>query len=359
MKPQKIDLHLVAKYEASGGDPEIIIKQTNNSVNQYLVSDNNNYIFVFDNTFNTKILNGSRYLGKGLSTAVFALKKLKSPNDSIPIDNLILRMIDPQNDLDRYLEKWEEDISILPNNIPKIYLYGLIFKGKMIIAKYTLVKKYGDESKINQLNFNNKKKFLQKLLEALKILQLKNYTYRDLKIENIGYEPDDKGDVNQFIVLDYDDTTILDTNGPFFNGGCPWSCAAPYPPYYIIIDYNEKKSDYRSRLDKLPVFGLATIIIQLFYGPKAMNIIYAKHITPVRQKYGHPYKSFPKLYEEKSRFDALITGINDLIPFQGLKDDKDDKFIKENLIIPLLSHNYEDIPTFSQLLESYNSHFGL
>ena len=353
VKVLKMDLYLSPTTQLSGGSPESIIKSTNNTINKYLVTQNYSSVYEFDPNFNTKQLNGSTYLGKGGLTAVFEVKKIKSPYPWIPDRKLIVRMVDASTNLDDYINKWHQDRQILPNNVPEIYHYGGIFKGNVMIAVYSMVKKYGDESEIRKLDFNNKKKLLQKLLQCLKTLQSKDYTYRDLKFANIGYEPDHQGNVDQFIVLDHDEVTILNINGPFFDQligqGCDWYCAGTFPPYYVIRDFQTNNLNWRSRLDKLSVLGLAEIIINLFYGNSGLTIV-NKYIYTA-YSLGDPYILLAKLFESPNQYGNLINDIVKMTPINGYTGDNNDQLIKK-LIVSLLHQRYDQIPTFDMLLDA-------
>jgi hypothetical protein len=355
----KMDLYLSPIKQQTAGDPKTIIRETNNEVNKFLVNADYSTVFEFNDTLNKQISGKSRYLGAGSFTAVFAVDKIKSSEQMIPNDSLIIRMIDPNKNLDKYLHKWKEDSQVLPKNIPKIYLSGRIFKDKTVVAVYTLVKKYSDISQIDKLDMNNKEILLQKLLEVLKTLQLKNYTYRDLTPPNIGYEEDHLGNIDNVIVLDHDRRTILNINAQFFNqfdrSGCEWYCAGTYVPYYIIDDYLKKTKNWRSRLDKLSVFGLATIIIRLFYGELGTYNVIIKHFPFSTLSYQR--SSYP--YENAQKLQSFINDVMSQKPLYGQIGDSDDQFIKNSLIMPLLSPNYDLIPSFSDLLNSYNAHFGL
>ena len=360
---KKINLYLAQTVEMIGGDVDELIEKVSNDFNRYLKSEDNSYIFEFDDVLNKKELGPSTYLGKGGVTAVFAMKRIKSFDESIPKEGLILRLVEnePDNDLTEYLEKWKEDMKILPNNIPEIYLYGRLYKDKLLVGLYSLVKKYEDADTITQLNMPNRRQLLLKLLETLAFLESKGYTYRDLKLPNIGYEKDDEGNVSQFIVLDHDVRTILSLSDPFFNrfkkAGCKWMCAGTYPPYYVIEDYLNKNPNWRDRLDKLSVIGLVTIIVKLFYGGEGYSKFIAKNFYPLyTEPDGSPYSGLKGLYNEPSKLKKLIQDLNSLAPLEGHPNDANDWFIKRKLLIPLLKRNYEDIPNFSELLKLYKSH---
>lgn len=370
--PQPIEINLylsptallLDKSAMSGGDPMDLIRMTENNKNKYLVSKDNSYSFMFNAKNNIKKISGteSQYLGAGALTAVFALTKIYSPDDSIPMDNLILRMVDLREDLDEYLVKYEEDSQILPENLPKIYLYGNIYKEGQAQSRYMIVKKYNDESVIQKLDANSKILLASKLLRVLKKLQQCGYLYRDLKLSNIGYDTNDKGDVATFIVLDHDEKTILRPDSSFFDefvgAYCNWYCAGTYPPYYLIDDAIKGKKDWKQRLDKLAVGGLAHTLIELFYGREGSRDIYGKFVYPFYQTgdTGDIYNGFKKLYT-KPQFDQMMAAIDSLDPVGSIIK-VDDAFLKNQIIKPVLRGAYNEIPTFDQLSTIFDKHFN-
>ena len=209
------------------------------------------------------------------------------------------------------------------------------------------------------LNYDNKKILLLKLLEVLNKLQIIGYTYRDLTVPNIGYKPDENGDVKNYIVLDHDASTILDIKSEdtvvFFDGmeRCDWTCAGTYPPYYVIDDFINDNKNWKQRLDKLSVLGLAAIIIQLFYGDVGTKKIIGGHFLPAYDA-GKPYEGIKILYD--NHFSELKADIQTLIPLYS--SNSDDLFLK-SMITSLLMMKYEDIPTFKNLLSDYAKQFKL
>jgi len=347
----------------SGGDPESLIEDVENTINKYIHSLDNKYIFQFDDVLNTKSHQQSVYLGAGGLTAVFGMKLIKSSDQIIPKRGLILRLVDdiPENDLHNYIDKWEEDKLILPRNIPDIYLYGSLYKGNKVIGLYSLVKQYEDYKSIDKLDMPNRIKLVKLLLQTLFELQLYRFTYRDIKFQNIGYEKDEFGNVENFIVLDHDSITLLDLDDTFFDQfsqtGCDWYCAGTYPPYYLINDYDNKVKGWLPKLDKLSTLGLFTIMVRIFYGKVGYTSVVGKYIDSQLNS-GFPYDGLIELYTKNSVLGKFLRTIQNLQPLEWSLHDPTDSFIKNAFLLALLDPNYDRIPTYDHLLDIYTDYFG-
>jgi hypothetical protein len=97
------------------------------------------------------------------------------------------------------------------------------------------------------------------LINCLIILQNNNYALWDLKLQNIGY-----GNNYNCVIIDYDEHTILPINKS--------SSANTYYPTYVYINYLSFKNKYNDNtfinninLNKIPVAGLADVILGLFF----------------------------------------------------------------------------------------------
>lgn len=234
--------NLIIRQNMTGGSPEKIIELINlndsNFENILISTLDDNYKFKFTKD-NTQNYNGSKYLGKGALTAVYKIKLFsQNPINGYMIsdkykDELILRIYENRDmaediDLDIYqglpdieiggedtykdaqsqfINMWTEHKQLFPENIIDIFMYGEIMIPTKYIGYYTITRTYSDEKKLKELSLINKIKYLKKLLEFLLKLRQHGYTYRDLKFPNIGF--DKNNDEYNFIVLDYDNHTIL------------------------------------------------------------------------------------------------------------------------------------------------------
>jgi hypothetical protein len=199
-KPCSTNLHI-------GGHPTNTIKTIQNIKNKYLHFDGCARQFTFDDNLNTKTdINGSKYLGKGGVTAVFSIKDDKGAI-------YILRIEDAKttNDLNKFIASWTTDKTLFPKNIIEIHAYGIAMLDGVIIGTYMITNKYFDFDEILKLNLYKKNIFTKRMLQFIVLLKEHDIFYRDFKLENIGFD----NDLN-FIVLDYDDITLVRKNSPFF-----------------------------------------------------------------------------------------------------------------------------------------------
>src|SRR5258706_8863556 len=135
-------------YQGKKESSEAIIQKIQTHSNPYLISEDNNYLFQFDDQLNTQSDNAlSSYLSKDIFTALFAVKKIRTIDQTIS-DTLILKVFDKSQDLDYFVHKWYKDIIMLPQNIPQIYLFGSLYQGQTQIGVYVLTKKYNDITNI-------------------------------------------------------------------------------------------------------------------------------------------------------------------------------------------------------------------
>lgn len=234
--------NLIIHPNMTGGSPEEIIELINlndsNFENILISTLDDNYKFKFTKD-NTKYYNGAKYLGKGALTAVYKIKLVSQVSINGYMisdkykDELILRIyenMDIAEDTDLYTYRgkpdievggedlyddaqskfiniWTEHKQLFPENIIDLFMYGEIMTATKYIGYYTITRTYSDEKKLDALSLINKIKYLKKLLEFLIKLRQHGYTYRDLKFPNIGF--DKNNDEYNFIVLDYDNHTIL------------------------------------------------------------------------------------------------------------------------------------------------------
>jgi hypothetical protein len=251
--------------------------------NEYIITDKNNITrFKFHN--NSKaFINDNIYLGCGTFSAIYSVKLDKSTpeiNSLIPDkykDSLILRIyqnpssdkqkndlnigdIDINNDLQsNFIKIWMKHKKLFPNNIIDIYLYGDIqlqtIHGIRYIGFYTITRHYIVDNKIQKFSLNNKMLYLKNAIEFLKKLEVANLTLRDLKFENSGSDSD-----YNFIVIDYDDNTILneDEIKKLVESNNLGYSIGTYPFTYLIMD--DQNYNYRY----IYLTGLLDIVTELF-----------------------------------------------------------------------------------------------
>ena len=167
------------------------------------------------------------YLGSGTFTAVYGLTltqthQLSTLVPNFYVDKLILRIFsyDPsgKHKIDvvgrdkqllryKFIRKWEQDKKLFIHHIIDIYMYGLLINTDGTkIGEYVLTREYLVESQIQKLNPEQKNVFFKSLLEFLLKLHEREYSYTDLKFENIGC--DIIRDKYIFVVIDYEPETL-------------------------------------------------------------------------------------------------------------------------------------------------------
>lgn len=374
--PIKVDLYLKQQNSCKlystnvGGDPTEVIKILNNKKYKFLegvypnsTQTTNKICFEFDKSINNKEdISGSRYLGKGGLTSVFGLKYLTNDfMQELSSKKLVLRAMDLQEtkDIDKWISKYIENKKLFDSNIIDIYMYGNLYSSSNeLICFYVITRFYQDYQSILQLDYTQLIEYFKSLLEFFVKLEDLGYFYRDLKFTNIGM--DNSGDINKFIVLDYDDVTIINKKDDFFSKfsfqGCYTKyCGGTLIPYFVIKDYLELNRQWIKKFDKVHVIGLVDIMINLFFVNEknfinVLNIIYKPcHYTTCIH-----YYQYLKIFDDKNTYDALEYSLINLKPkFAELEHSKKDCLIY--LIMNLLNKNYSHINSAKIMLDEFVS----
>lgn len=367
--PIKVDLYLKQQTSCNlystnvGGAPSTLIKIVNNDLYKYLEGTylSKKVCFEFDDSINIKNdIPGSKYLGKGGLTSVFGLKYLT--NNFMPElvgKKLVLRAMDlyEKKNMDKWISKYNENKRLFNSNIIDIYMYGNLYtSSSKFICSYVLTRQYQDHSTISQLDYTQLVEYFKSVLEFFVKLENLKYFYRDLKFTNIGM--DNVDGTNKFVVLDYDDITIINKDDNFFKEfdfqGCYTKyCAGTFVPYFIIKDYLELNSKWINKFDKVHVIGLVDIMINLFFIKEknfvnVLNIIYkpCKYDTCVH------YYQYLKIFDNKNTYDALEYSLINLKPkFIELEYSKKDCLIY--LVMNLLSKKYSHINSAKIMLDEF------
>jgi hypothetical protein len=361
----KIDTE-INDFNKIGGNPYNTILSINNELFKYLkglyidninTNKRNKIYFKFDDLLNKKKdISGSSYLGRGGLTSVFAIKYIYQDKNILPEiqnKNLIIRIFDSfySNDMDEFIDKYNEQKIIFGSNLIQIYLYGQIMLKNKFIGYYTITKTYLDYTQILQLNYNQTVNYFNSFLNFIILTKMNNYFYRDLKFSNIGLELENTNtNTNnncKFIVLDYDDITLIKNTDDFFtnfNTGCSDKfCAGTLIPYFIIKDYLTLEQNWLDLFDKLYVVGMVDIIINLFFlrdtnTNELLKMIY----SPSKYTSCIHYYQYLSLFDSVDKNKLLNNLINNLKPkFTEINSIKKQTLI--NIIKNLLSTDYFSI----------------
>jgi hypothetical protein len=355
-----IKLNLKITNDITGGNPKKILTMIDNMNNSNIIPYQNNELshnvsFEFNNNSNKKIYKNSQYLGKGGITAVYSImlnskNSILHDNKFIHLDkkHLILRIQDGRNFcFDEFIDDWKIHKKTFGENIIDVYFYGNIFNHlNEYIGKYIITRKYYDSNYIiKMLNYNQVLEYFNSLCEFLKKLKEQKYYYRDLKFSNIGMDVIDGKII--FIVLDYDNITLLNDNSLFLmrreNKYCNSYCSGTFMPYYMMFNFNNKYANWKNELDKMYIYGLIDIIICLFFVydenyEEIINFIYLRYNDDVDEETN--YNNFminynSKLFKIKMNIDKLTSQFKEITYHKSIEI----KFILHNL----LSKKYKSI----------------
>jgi hypothetical protein len=352
--PINIDMKISCLHGQQGGDPTKNLALIKNLSFQCLKSLDETVMFKYDQTINTKILNGSMYLGKGSNTTVISVTQQKGLVH-LNGQSFVIRITEPTTQFNNL--KYTSDKQLLGHHIPDAYYYGKLHCLENKVLNYVVVKKYNvfDSQTISNMRIHEKRNILYDLINCLTIIQDNNYVLWDLKIDNIGFD-------NNFkcILIDYSDDTIMKIDNKFYLASNTY-----YPSYFYIAyisfigKYDESTRAKNATVKKISANGLADVILNLFYNIKKNDAI--THASIGNLHFGGTYndifntKSFNfDIYNEASDnekdwwHNSFINLIN------GYK-------IKE--YISLLSHTSQSEYNFDNILNNilfdYNTYSGL
>ena len=272
---------------------------------------------------------------------------------------LVLRALslNEYKDMDKWIDKYNVNKRLFGSNIIDIYMYGDLFtESKKFICSYVITRFYQDYKEISNLDYSQQIKYFKSILEFFVKLENLKYFYRDLKFTNIGM--DTFNGENKFIVLDYDDITIINKDDNFFKEfnfhGCYAKyCAGTLIPYFIIKDYLEINNEWIKKFDKVHVIGLVDIMINLFFIKEkhcinVLDILY----KPCNYDTCIHYYQYLQLFDDKNKYDLLEYSLINLKPkFIELEHNKKDCLIY--LIMNLLNSKYLYINSAKIMLEEF------
>ncbi len=376
--PIKIDLYLASRLpgydleetvipvSSVGGNPKDITDHMNNRIYKFLLTKENseiNLAFEFDNNLNILEENTySKFMELNQYTAMFGLKYLKQKNSTLdlPRTNLVMRCFDQvsNDDLEDIIKKWKDDKRNFSTNIINIFLYGTVYNGEVPVSNYILSKKYHNYQDILKLDENMSIIYISRLIEFLNELHKLNMVYRDLQFYNIGYDKLPNGIIN-FVVLNYNNLTLLNLNDKFFESfkltGCNSKyCGGTLIPYYVVKDFFYSNSKWLPRLDKLYSLGLAEIIICMFFKDnQTFHELYKLLSGIASLNSSLYYHHLITIFDDNIKYDRLIELINNLDCRFPKINPLVEKMLKQ-IVVNLFSKNYNDIYLPGQIIDLMN-----
>lgn len=317
--------------------------------------------FEFQNENNVKKEENLSYMDRSNNSISFVIKQLKKYSNvkvrNFKKDILILKLFDLNyKTMDSYIEEWNSNIDIFGNSIIDIYMCGdLCTKGGKVICNYIITKKYENYLSLLKLDYGQIIKYIIKIMLFFKTCKENDMIFRDFKFSCVGYEFIDSE--IQFVVLDYNDTTLLKKNDAFFDtfkDGCDAICVGTLVPYFIIHDFFEMEVNWKNKLDKIYSIGLAeTLIFILYDQDENMENIFKIIYNPSRLKPCLHYYHFMKIFDnetDKSAFYKLITTLKP--KFIELEPKINQMFTR--IIQNCFEIKYENVKTPNSYLEHIN-----
>jgi hypothetical protein len=215
-----------------------------------------------------------------------------------------------------YIEKWKSDRILFSDNIIDIYIYGTVYDSKgNFLFNYIITKKYGISSDILKMDYVNTMLFYKDLLHFINKVIDSNYIIRNLMFINSGLNFRDSKPY--FILLEYDENSIVTTNGTYFTKLNEYGsrclgkeCAGALIPYYVMNDYLTMNPQWLKRLNKLYSLGLAEITISLFYNQSLEIVDLYNFLTETSKldsamQYFHFVKKFNSMLNIKNIQEIL------------------------------------------------------
>jgi len=255
--------------DLTGGKSENLIRWINNTNNILKTHDEQRInVFNFDNDLNKQELSFSgqiprlKVLGRGSFSLVFGVNLEDyelDVSDDIK-DNLILKIF--EEDYRDLIPRWRVDKYRFENNMMDIFMCGDIYRKEHKLGSYILTRKYDS---VKKLDLEKRVLLLKDLLTFIKGLEDYKLFYRDLKIENIAY--DIKDDNVYFIIIDYDDKTLIDYSFVDFTFFFTGYYAGTYVPYMLLYyTYNRVNSYYSHNQNENPNLNIDSNYIFGLYG---------------------------------------------------------------------------------------------
>jgi hypothetical protein len=340
-----------------GGDPEIILDVMNTKINNKWISEDNSNIFIITKN-NTKETTESIYYGMGSFTVVYKIQMIKNNTSIIPDEEIILK-VSNNFEIETLICEWKKQKGIFNNYIPEIYAYGYILISGYGIPYY-LTKKYKLFTEIIENDINKKMEFGRKLLLLNKLLEQNNYFLSDCKSTNIGYSDDEDIKKLNVVIIDYDNTTLIETKN--ITTEKTLIEIGTFYPYYISGE-KHRGTFNNNKLNKTHVTGFVQILMNLFLIDIRNGNKFLKFLNDLSSHSSH--------FIEKNILDEYVNYV-----YRSYTDNKDIllKFIRENkniifirmlnpeimqifldLIINMtLSEFYEEIYNADRIMENYD-----
>jgi len=359
IEPIKTDI-LFTDYQI-GGKADDIIAYLKSYAYKYLKTDNNIHFELNDK--NNKQDNKLKYLDNGMYTVVFGIKLIKDTynkknwKDEFN-EKLILRITTEESE--NIISSYKKDKPIFQENLIDIYLYGSIRNNLKHIGYYTITREYNTD--FIKLNITNKIKIIKDYFNVIIKASENGIFFRDSKYKNSGF--DMINDEPRFIILDYDDKTLLKLEDWFRQRRKKdWYFFGTYPPIYICNYFINNNPDINNitKYDKLYVGGMVEFINYIMEFNIKKFLIEAA-VNSFQNKTNHTISQTPKIIsfiENKYKPDisSNLNGPLDkkLIDIDKVKKNKENeitelfKYFLKDIMIKCINIIYDDVLTIDEI----------
>jgi len=357
IEPIKTDI-LFMQYQI-GGNADDIIAYLKSYAYKYLKTDNNIYFELNDK--NNKINEKLKYLDNGAYTVVFGIKLIKDNYNNKNWkdefnEKLILRITTEKSE--NIISSYKKDKPIFQENLIDIYLYGSIRDNLKHIGYYTITREYNTD--FIKLNITNKIKIIKDYFNVIIKASENDIFFRDSKCVNSGF--DMINDEPRFIILDYDDKTLLKLKD-WFSQEKEWYFFGTYPPIYICnyFIYNNPDIKNIKKYDKLYVGGMVEFIndimkfgIENFLYVTGKNTFINRTADIIIQTL-YIISSIENKYKPdiSSNHDGLLD--KKLIDIDKVKNNKENeitelfKYFLKDIMIKCININYDVVLTIDEI----------
>ena len=306
------------------------------------------------------------YMERTSNSLSFSIKQLKKYSNvtvkDMPTDILTLKLVElTYKNIDTFIEDWKTNKEILGESIPNIYMYGDLYtKEGTFICNYYITQKYKNHISTLKLDYDQTIKYIIKMLLFVEKCNENNLVLRNFKFSGLGYNFINS-EIN-FVLLDYNDTTLIKKNENYFktfSDGCDAMCAGTLVPYFIIYDFFEMNSEWINKLDKLYVVGLAEALVFLLYNQdEIMESLFKMLYNPSYLKPCLHYYHYMKLFDDNQKKSSFMELLNSLqVKFVEL----DPKFINpmfKRIIINCFETKYNAIKSPATYLNHLKKVYG-
>lgn len=260
------------------------------------------------------------YVSRGQKNISFNIKELEQISNvkikNFINKNLVLKFLDTEEPIEVFIIKWKENKKLFNNVIPNVFMCGQLYKDDVFICNYYITETYFDYVNLLKLDYVYVIDYIVKMLLFLIKCKESGIIFRNFKFSSLGYLF--IKEKIEFLIGDYDDKTLISETDEFFNNfsdGCDSMCGGTLVPYFIIKDFFEINTEWKTKLDKIYSVGLGESLIFLLYKQDTtMNDLFKIIYEPSYLKPCLHYYHFMKIFDNVENKTLFYKSISNLQP---------------------------------------------